>query len=198
MRISRSPTGAFVIRDSTFHIPGRFYPPASPLGRWLRRRAADEWQAEGRYLVVLTLLVTALVLAHLLAWTVLPPTLPAVLTAGGATMGILLLATVGRQPAIAVSIDRRRLRVRQGARALDVPLDGIVDCEVVDAEAYHRHWRRYSGTHRYVNRVPKRMLLLHTEDGPVALGLMLPALERLQACLRAPRHRSSRRLAELP
>lgn len=145
---------------------------------------------------MLTLLATGLVLAHLLLWSVLPPTGPRLAAALGGTLLVLLPALVGRQPSITVACEKNRLQIRQQPQSLSVSVRAIERHEQVEAQAYHRHWRRYAGTRTFVNHIPDRVLLLHTSDGPIAVGLALPDQQRLLDQLATTRHDAARPVAK--
>lgn len=170
-----------------FVIPRSFHPPASLLGRRVRRGARDARQAESLYVVVAALVLCAGALASQwgwIAWGTDPDTAVAYFVAQ--TVGWLLLAgtcLAGWRPRAVVVARERMLDVRQGDEALSLHYGRIASAERITAAAYHRHWRRYAATRVFVNRLPDELLLLRTAAGPVVLGLAAPDLDRLEAHL---------------
>ncbi len=171
-------------------IARAFYPPASPLGRWLGRRARDARQAESVYIVAVALVLTAASLVSQWSWILLgeaalgtPLTLWLLGAHGGGGLLLGWLTLWGWTPAIAVTARAERLEIAQGDTALVLSYDAIDRAERITADAYHRHWRRYAATRCFVNRLPDALLLLRTDAGPVALGLAPADLARLDAHL---------------
>ena len=166
----------------TFHISRRFAPSCSLLGRWLRRRTGDPRQAEALFIVVVTGLLLAGVLASFLSWALLhapilaDPTGPTALVYAGvhlAAVGMgFLLAGWGFRPPITLTAEPGRLHVRQGTRTVTLTLDQLAAVETVDPVRYHRHERCYAATQDFVNHPERDVLLLRTARGEVlALGL---------------------------
>ncbi len=170
-------------------IPRSLYPPASPLGRAVRRWAHDARQAESVYFVVVALVLCLATLAGQWGWIAFgttPEGAPSLAFFGVQVVGGLGLAAtclVGWRPPVAVTARDAALDVRQGDRALSLHYGRIASAERITAEAYHRHWRRFAATRAFVNRLPDDLLLLHTASGPVVLGLAPADLDRLQAHL---------------
>lgn len=169
----------------TFHIPSRFHPGHSLLGRYLRRRTGDRWQAQGWLIVIVTLLGTSLLIGHIFLWTLWRPVGAAAWWTGGVEAALVVLGVAatlaGKEPAITVRCSAQTCHLRQGTRRLTVPYAAITAIETVGARRFHRHERRYAGTQVFVNRVPEEVLLLRTDESMVALGLMTPA-ERKAFC----------------
>ncbi len=63
------------------------------------------------------------------------------------------------------------LHLRRGTHELTLRYDEITSVESISARRYHRHYGCYAATDAFVNRLTPDVLLLHTPDGPVALGL---------------------------
>lgn len=166
---------------ASFTISRRFHPAYSLLGRGLRRWLDDERRAEALFIIVLSGLALTLLLAQYLAWALLQPaieTAPDGRTAltfwiGQVGMFALIVGAcvVGFKPAITVTADEDALRLQQQDRTLALPYDAIDEVTTITALRYHRHWRRYAATHTFVNHPQEDLLLLHTDEGPVVLGL---------------------------
>jgi hypothetical protein len=165
----------------TFTISRRFHPAYSLLGRWMRRWLDDDRRAEALFILVLSGVALTLLLSQYLAWALLKPFIaaapdgPAALAFWIGQVGALGLVigtcVVGFQPAITVTADTDRLRLRQHDRVLVVPYAAIGDVSIISARRYHRHWRRYAATHTFVNHPDDDLLLLRTDIGPVVLSL---------------------------
>lgn len=161
--------------------PPTYHPPSSPLGRAVRRRAADARQAESLYAVAAALVVVAAALLSQWGWMIpeADPLLVGVATgAGWALVGAACFA--GWRPRLHVRIGGGALHVRRGRETLVLPLGEIEAAERVSAAQFHRHWRRYAATRVFVNRLPAELLLLRTSRGPVVLGLPAAELARLE------------------
>lgn len=179
----------------TLHAPRRFSASYSLLGRWLQRHTGDERRAEAILIVVLTGLAIGLLVLHFAVWSLwggaLNGTARLVYAASLAAAAalVVLVGVVGRTPAITVTCTDTALHLRRGDATCTVPYDQIRAAELVSALAYHRHERRYAATRRFINRLDDEVLLLRTEDGPVALGLTAPdrrVLLRIVDVHRAP------------
>ena len=166
----------------TFHVPPRFHPAYSLLGRGLHRLVGDAQRAEAFFLVALSMLALGLLLAQYFAWMVLKPVILAA-PAGPVAMAFWLgqvstvalsLSTcvVGFAPALAVTLTPTHLHLRQGRHERVLPYDAIIATESISALTYHRHYRPYAATQAFVNRMTPEVLLLHTPEAPVALGLL--------------------------
>ena len=170
-----------------FVIPRSLYPPASLLGRLVRRGARDARQAESLYVVTAALVLCLATLSSQwgwIGWGTDPDTAVAYFVAQ-VVGGVLLVGTclLGWRPRVVVAAHERKLDVQQGAEALSLHYGQVASAERITAEAYHRHWRRYAATRAFVGRLPEELLLLRTEAGPVVLGLAAPDLDRLESHL---------------
>lgn len=168
-------------------IPRSLHPPASLLGRLVRRRARDARQAESLYLVAVALVLCVGALVSQWGWIavgagpdVAPGYVVAQIVGGALLVGACLL---GWTPPVVVTAHDGGLDVRQGAETVSLPYEWIHAAERISADAYHRHWRRYAATHAFVGRLPDELLLLRTDAGPIVLGLAAPDLDRLEAHL---------------
>ena len=178
-----------------FHIPRRFHPGYSLLGRGLRRLTGDVRRAEALLVVVLVGGLLLLVGSQTLAWTLLQDVLdqaprgPVALAFWGSHIGALvtyvLVGWIGFQPAITLQCTPKGLVLHQGRRTLTLPYSAINTVEPVDVVVFHRHWRRYAATHVFANRLPEKLLLLRTTSGPVVLGLSPADQQALLAYLEA-------------
>jgi hypothetical protein len=127
------------------------------LGGLCQRHAGHAWHGETLYLATLVALALALLLAHMGTWSLwgaaleADPTGPLALRVGLAHVAALALAlalaVAGRRPALAVRCDddARVLRLRQGARHLEVPYDAVVRAEALTPLHFHRVERRCRG-----------------------------------------------------
>ncbi len=171
-----------IILPHTFHVPARFHPAYSLLGRGLRRLVGDARQAEAFFLVALSMLALGLLLAQFFAWMLLKPVIQAA-PAGpvavtfwigqvGAVVLCLSTCVVGFAPAIVVTATPSGLLLRRGDHERELRYEAITATASITALAYHRHYGRYAATQAFVNRMTPRVLLLHTPEAPVALGLL--------------------------
>ena len=166
----------------TFHVPARFHPASSLLGRGLRRLVGDARQAEALFLVALSMLALGLLLAQFFAWMWLKPAILAAPTGPvalafwmsqvGALVLVLLTCVVGFAPAISITLNPTHLHLRRGRHECVLRYDAIRATESISALVYHRHYGQYAATQAFVNRMTPRVLLLHTQQAPVALGLL--------------------------
>lgn len=129
--------------------------------------------------MIATLLGTGFLIGHILLWTLWRPVGTMAWWTGGIEAMLVVLGAAmtlaGKEPAITVRCGAQACHLRQGTRRLTVPYASIAEIETVGARRFHRHERRYAGTQVFVNRVPEEVLLLHTDDAVVALGLTTPA-----------------------
>lgn len=190
--------------NATFRIPGRFYPPASRLGRWLEGRLGDPLAAEAIYLLLAGAGAVVLILLYFL--TGMQYGAPSEIGLSTATLwivhvglaaGYLAGVVYGRQSAIHLQLDENELRIRRPDRGdhVSIPAGAVREVERVDARTYHRHYRKYERTRTFVNRPTEPVLLLHTETGPVALGLD-PA-DQKSLCTALREHRTQSPAGEL-
>lgn len=161
----------------------------------MRQRFDDERRVEALFIVVLSVLALALLLVQYLAWALLQPVIVA--TPDGPTaiafwigqVGAFALVVgccvVGFEPTITVAAEEERLRFYRNDHVLDLSYGAIDEVRTITALRYHRHWRRYAATHAFVNRPDGDLLLLHTDVGPVVLGLAPDDREALLAHLDA-------------
>ena len=164
--------------------PPAFHPASSPLGRALRRRSADARQAEGLYVVAAALVVVGAALLGQwgwIRWSAAPLAYGTALGAAWLLVGAACFA--GWRPRLHVRAHAGRLEIQRGAEGLGLAYAQVEAVERITAEAFHRHWRRYAATRAFVNRLPRELLLLRTEHGPVVLGLPPAELARLESHL---------------
>jgi hypothetical protein len=165
----------------TIHVPARFHPAHSLLGRWMQRRLGDARRAEALFLVALSMILLGMVLAQFMAWLWLQgailadPTGPVAVTFWLGQVGGVLLClctcVVGFTPAVDVIVTATGLRLRRGAHERTLSYAEITSVESIAALRYYRHYGRYAATDAFINRLTPHVLLLHTPGGPVALGL---------------------------
>jgi len=166
----------------TFHVPPRFHPAYSLLGRALRRLTGDARHAEALFLVTLSTGVLGLLLIHFLAWTKVQPAIEADPTGPtglvfwlsqlGGLLACVLVGILGFAPAIDLTVTATALILRQGTRECTLPYTEILSVTAISALHYHRHYACYAATQAFVNRLTPQVLLLQTADGPVVLGLL--------------------------
>ncbi len=166
----------------TFHVPPRFHAAYSLLGRGLRRLLGDARQAEAWFLIALSMLGLGLLLAQYFAWVWLQSAILA--TPGGSVAaafwlaqlgGLALCVTtciIGFTPAVTVTMTPAGVHLRRGRHEHVLRYDAITSAESIPALLYHRHYGQYAATQAFINRMTPRVLLLHTPDAPVALGLL--------------------------
>lgn len=191
--------------STTFRTARRFRPSYSLLGRAVRRVVPDRLRAEALFLVLLTALALAWLLAQYLVWAWLQPALTTAAGSGpaltfwavqaGVLAALVLAGGVGFAPAVVVRVEGGRLRVRQGRRAETVSLRTITAAERIAPLRYHRHERRYRATRAFgADGVQCDLLLLRTTTGgPLVLGLapddqeaLLQHIEAAQETAAAP------------
>ncbi|MFB6249788.1 MAG: hypothetical protein ABEL97_14595 [Salinibacter sp.] len=174
----------------TFRSPRTFDPRYSLLGRAFRAWTGDRLRGEALFIVALTGLALALLMAHYLGWALLKPVLTenpdwqllfwlGQLASAGLWAG---LGLVGLRPAVTVACTPSGLEIEQGGRCRTVSYDALEAAEAISATTYHRHYRRYAATAVFVGALRDEVLLLRTERGPVVLGL---ADAEAQAALRS-------------
>ncbi len=164
-----------------FVMPARFHPGYSLAGRWVRRRVGDPRRAEAYFTLTLVGVMAMLAPAQYVVWALVQeavlanPGGPTALAFwGGQIAAVTLYAAtcvIGFQPPVEVAVMPGGVRIRQGKDALTLASDEVLRMETIPALLFHRHHRRYAGTRVFVNRMPPEVLLLHTKEGPVALGL---------------------------
>jgi len=147
----------------------------------MQRRLGDARRAEALFLVALSMIALGLLLAQFLAWMwfqpaiLADPTGPTAiafwLSQVGALMLCLFTCVVGFTPAVVITMTPTALHLRRGRRERTLRYDEITSVESISALRYYRHYGRYAATDAFVNRLTPEVLLLHTLDGPVALGL---------------------------
>ncbi len=160
----------------TYHIPGRYHPFYSLLGRGMRRWIGDERRAENLFIVAVVLGGTGLVLLQFLVMAAIEfpaggP--PAWVWAGqlGVLGAFLLTSMIGYQPKIKVTYSGRRLEIEQAGRSTTINCSDIESAELVSDQTYYTHYGRYARTRAFVNHLPPQVLLLRTENHPIVLGL---------------------------
>lgn len=170
----------------TFRSSRAYHPSASLLGRAIRSWVDDRLRGEALYLVALTGLTLAVLMAHYLGWALLKPLFaehPSWQTWfwGGQVISVLALIGVGLigfRPAVYATCRRDALELSQGGRSLTLPYTDITDIEILSAVRYHRHYRRYAATRIFLSALPEEVLLLRTPDGPVVVGFSDPDDQR--------------------
>ena len=166
------------------------------LGRWLRRAIGDERRAEAYFILVLSGLIVGVILFQYVAWAWLGATILADPTGSvavafwlmqlGSVVGSVLLAVVGFQPAIRIVATPAGIQLQQGKTVIALHPEDITSVETISALTFHRHYRRYAATRSFVNRIEDELLLLHTSDGPLVLGLSAADHARLLPHLKTP------------
>jgi hypothetical protein len=86
---------------------------------------------------------------------------------------------VGFKPALTLTCTQTAIRIQDGDSDTIIPYRDIQAVEDIGGRMFHRHFRRYINSRVFVNRIEDELLLLHTADGPVVLGL---AVGDLKAC----------------
>jgi len=167
------------VADASFHAPRRFHPGYSWLGRWLRRRT-DRLKGEALHVLIMAAAALVLLLIHYLSWTLLHEafsTTPGLeagywITQLALLAGVLGLGAVGFRPALTVTCDADALRVQQGPRSVQVPLDAVASVEAISAQRYHRHERRYAATRSFIGALGETVVLVRRANGgPVVIAL---------------------------
>jgi hypothetical protein len=166
----------------TFESSRSYHPSYSVLGRAVRTWVSDRLRGEALFIVVLTGLSLALLMAHYLGWALLKPTLLAnpswqTMFWGGQVVSVLVLlgiGLVGFRPPVRVTCASDAVVVSQGDRSCTLSPASIKDIATISARRYHRHYRRYAATQVFVSALPDEVILLRTEDGPVVLALSDP------------------------
>lgn len=180
-----------------FHVPRRFHPACSLLGRLIRWRVRDERRAEALYIVTLAVVVMGVLLVQYTAWAFLKTPILAAprgtlamtfwLAQVGSVLLVLLAGAFGFKPAVHVRCTPTALLVRQGIRTLHLAIEDIGEATLVPATTVHQHYRRYAATQVFASWYTPTMLLLTAPYGPVVLGLAEEDARRLLACLETTR-----------
>lgn len=123
-----------------------------------------------------------LLLAQYFAWVWLKP---AILAAPGGPVAVAFwisqlsalalgigTCVVGFTPAVTVTMTLAGLHLRRGRHERMLDYEAITSAESIPALLYHRHYGQYAATQAFVNRMTPRVLMLHTAEAPVALGLL--------------------------
>ena len=149
----------------------------------MQRRLGDARRAEALFLVTLTGIGLALVLAHYATWAFLRPAVtpasghPALifwLVQAVLLLSVIGLCVIGFKPGVQVVLRDDMLTLHQHARTVHLPLEAIDSIASVSALRVHRHYARYAATQIFANRHLDSFVLLTTSRGPVVVGL-LPA-----------------------
>jgi hypothetical protein len=168
-----------------------FRPTHSLLGRALRRWTGDRLKGEAYYILALTGLVLALLMAHYLGWALLQPVFTGPDGAWyqtvfwlGQLASVAVVAAVGLvgfRPPLTVRCDDAagRLCLSQGDRSCAVDYDAVGAVSLIPARRFHRHYRHYAATRIFVGRLDDEVLLLETSTGPVVVALPAKALGTL-------------------
>ena len=173
----------------TLIAPPAFHPPSSLLGRLVRRWAKDGRQAESLYIVVAALVLVGVTLAGQWGWVLwglAPDGSPNVAYFAAQFVGGLVVGgscLLGWRRPVRVEIGDDGIQIARGPDTLTLVWKEIDSAERIYADAYYRHWRRYTATRVFVNRTRDDLLLLRTAEGPVVLGLPDAEFARLDALL---------------
>ena len=139
------------------------------------------------YIVAAFLLGLAITLAQTVIWTIYSPAsvglTVTVIAQAGAAVVFFSTCLLGRQPRIDVVLEESTLEVSSAGGAFRIPLDSVTRVQRIDAQLYHRHYRRYERVLTFVNRIPDQLLLIETVERPVVLGLSESGLQRLERVL---------------
>lgn len=162
--------------------------------------SVDDRQADSTYVAAAVVSSLALLVIHFVGWSFARPAEAGIAVLLAAEAVVILaycaLAFAGRDPAITVSAGTSALTIVRGSdKALTLPYGEIRSARRIDAQTFHRHYRRYAETRAFVNHVPGDLLLLHWNGVPVVLGLadddltsVLRMLERRASAGRASSH----------
>ena len=163
----------------TFESPRSYHPSASLLGRLIRGWVDDRLRGEALYLVTLTGLILAVLLAHYLGWALLKPVLtdhPTWQAAfwGGQVASVLVLlgiGLVGFRPPVRVTCGPERVTIQQGDQGRTLSPSTLEEVSLISAQDYHRHYRHYARCQVFISALPDEVLCLHTDDGPVIVAM---------------------------
>jgi hypothetical protein len=166
----------------TFESSRSYDPSYSLLGRLLRSWTGDRLRGEALFIVVLTGLALALLMAHYLGWALLKPVLlenPSwqMLFWAGQLVSVAVLAgvgLVGLRPGVTVNCTPDGIDLGQGGRTHSLSYGAIEGVVSISATRYHRHYRRYAATKVFVGPLGDEVLLLRTAGGPVVISLADP------------------------
>jgi len=166
----------------TFESSRSYDPSYSLLGRLLRSWTGDRLRGEAFFIVVLTGLALALLMAHYLGWALLKPVLldnPSwqMLFWAGQLASVAVLAgvgLVGLRPGVTVVCTPDGIELSQGGRARSLPYEAVENIAPISATRYHRHYRRYAATAVFAGPLGDEVLLLRTAGGPVIISLADP------------------------
>ena len=89
----------------------------------------------------------------------------------GSFVSLFTAAFLGFKPKLEITIDPHCLHIKQGDHKLLLLNSEVQSTQVISALQYHQHYRKYSRTKSFYNRLSDHLLLLETENGPVILGV---------------------------
>ena len=191
----------------SFRAPRSFHPPASLLGRALRRWIGDPLRAEATYWLVLVLTVAMAVMGTQWGWlwlrdmaspeAFLDAAVWYAIAQAVALVLFVLVGYVGWRPAVVVTLTDETLRIQQGPAALKVPRPSLRRVRPIAARALaptprqtsprrarpiaateeHRTLRRRADVRRFVAKAYDPLLVLDV-DGDAPIVLALPDAER--------------------
>ena len=162
-------------------VPKKLNANYSILGRIIRRSVQDTHYAEGILILTIALLCISIVVAFYIAWAFVQPFVEADATGQTAVYyflaqiaSFILLFTaafLGFKPKLEITIEPHCLHIKQGDHRLLLLNSEIQSTQVISALQYHQHYRKYSSTKAFYNRLSDHLLLLETENGPIILGV---------------------------
>ncbi|WP_233992432.1 hypothetical protein [Salinibacter altiplanensis] len=166
----------------TFEAPRTYRPSASLLGRAIRAWTNDRLRGEALYLVAMTGLTIALLMAHYLSWALLGSVINAHPagqtifwgTQVGTVLALAAIGLVGFRPAVRVMYRPDALTIQQGDRTCTLSPSDVDNATLIPAQRYHRHYRRYAATQVFVSAMSEQVLCIRTSDGPVIVALPEP------------------------
>ncbi|MEL6611600.1 MAG: hypothetical protein AAFQ53_05870 [Bacteroidota bacterium] len=182
--------------DSVFRAPRAFHPPASLLGRGLRRWIGDPLRAQATYWIVLVLTVAVAVMGTQWGWLWLRDmTTPEAFLDAAVWYAIaqaialvlfVLVGYVGWRPAVVVTLTDETVRIQQGPTALEVPRPSLRRVRPIAATEEHRTLRRRADVRRFVAKAYDPLLVLDVDsDAPIVLALPDAERERFEHTLGA-------------
>ncbi|MEL6442952.1 MAG: hypothetical protein AAFY55_16905 [Bacteroidota bacterium] len=179
----------------SFRAPRSFHPPASLLGRALRRWIGDPLRAEATYWIVLVLTVAMAVMGTQWGWlwlrdmaspeAFLDAAVWYAIAQAVALVLFVLVGYVGWRPAVVVTLTDETLRIQQGPAALKVPRPSLRRVRPIAATEEHRTLRRRADVRRFVAKAYDPLLVLDVDgDAPIVLALPDAERERFEQTLR--------------
>ena len=184
-----------MVHEITYSARARWCPSRSLLGRFFLRGVGNrQQQAEAWYIIAISCIIVAVVIAQFISWSLLAGEIAANSRIaswywiGQLAIGSLILigGFLGYCPRVSVAVTENLFRVHQGKRSIEINLASLKGCRVVPSLHYHRHWRRRIDVEHFMTHVPSDVLLIFYGQGCIAIGIDSDAHSDLLVALNKP------------